>query len=79
MNRYDLITNYRCGSSIEEMERSDDGEWVRVEDVQKQLEQLPTKTTVTLVDEFERWAKTWDGDDRLVRLSDVLASLRGAK
>lgn len=31
--RYDLITNYRCGSAIEEMERSDDGEWVRFEDV----------------------------------------------
>jgi hypothetical protein len=31
--RYDLITNYRCGSSIEEMEESDDGVWVRYEDV----------------------------------------------
>lgn len=33
MKRYDLITNYRCGSAIEEMEPSDDGEWVRYEDV----------------------------------------------
>lgn len=32
MKRYDLITNYRAGSSIEEMEPSDDGEWVRFED-----------------------------------------------
>ncbi len=37
MRRYDLITNYRCGSSIEEMERSDDGEWVRWEDVEPLL------------------------------------------
>ena len=34
MKRYDLVTNYRCGSAIEEMERNDeDGEWVRYEDV----------------------------------------------
>lgn len=33
MKRYDLITNYRAGSSIEEMEPSDDGEWVRYEEV----------------------------------------------
>lgn len=33
--RYDLVTNYRCGSSIEEMERNDEnGEWVRYEDVE---------------------------------------------
>lgn len=32
MERYDLVTNYRCGSSIEEMEHSDDGEWMRFED-----------------------------------------------
>ncbi len=31
--RYDLVTNYRCGDAIEEMERADDGEWVRYEDV----------------------------------------------
>ena len=31
--RYDLVTNYRAGSSIEEMEPADDGEWVRYEDV----------------------------------------------
>ena len=35
--RYDLITNYRAGSSIEEMERADDGEWVRYEDVEVAL------------------------------------------
>ena len=29
MQRYDLVTYYRGGTSIEEMERSDDGEWVR--------------------------------------------------
>lgn len=33
MRRYDLITNYRCGSSIEEMEPADEGDWVRYEDV----------------------------------------------
>lgn len=27
--RYDLVTNFRAGASIEEMEPSDDGEWVR--------------------------------------------------
>lgn len=31
--RYDLVTNYRCGSSIEEMEPADDGEWVRWDDL----------------------------------------------
>ena len=34
MKRYDLVTNYRAGSSIEEMEPSDDGEWVRYEEVE---------------------------------------------
>ena len=33
MKRYDLVTNYRCGASIEEMEPADDGEWVRFEDI----------------------------------------------
>jgi hypothetical protein len=37
MQRYDLVTNYRCGSSIEEMEHADDGEWIRYEDVEAQL------------------------------------------
>ena len=37
VQRYDLITNYRCGASIEEMEQSDDGEWVRYEDVEQAL------------------------------------------
>lgn len=32
MKRYDLVTNYRAGSSIEEMEPSEDGEWIRYED-----------------------------------------------
>jgi hypothetical protein len=32
--RYDLVTNYRCGDAIEELERNDTGgEWVRWEDV----------------------------------------------
>ena len=31
------MTNYRCGSTIEEMERADDGEWVRYEDVERVL------------------------------------------
>lgn len=33
IRRYDLRTNYRCGSSIEEMEQDDDGDWVRYEDI----------------------------------------------
>ena len=40
MKRYDLITNYRCGSAIEEMEPSDDGEWVRYEDVEAQIAEV---------------------------------------
>ena len=37
LRRYDLVTNYRCGGCIDEMERSEDGEWVRFEDVEKVL------------------------------------------
>jgi len=43
MTRYDLITNYRAGASIEEMEPSDDGEWVRYEDVEADLTRLRTE------------------------------------
>lgn len=39
MQRYDLVMNYRCGSSTEEMERADDGEWIRYEDVEAALSQ----------------------------------------
>lgn len=46
MKRYDLITNYRCGLAIEEMEPADDGEWVRWEDVQ-----------AALCADFKRWAR----------------------
>lgn len=42
LKRYDLITNYRCGDSIEEMERNDeDGEWVRYEDIEPLLALTP--------------------------------------
>lgn len=37
LKRYDLRTNYRAGSSIEEMERDDDGKWIRYEDVASAL------------------------------------------
>ena len=37
VQRYDLVTNHRCGSSIEEMERADNGEWIRYEDVAARL------------------------------------------
>ena len=37
MRRYDLMTNYRCGSAIEEMEPSDDGEWIRYDDIEHLL------------------------------------------
>ena len=43
--RYDLITNYRCGSSIEEMELADDGEWVRWESVEAELSALRAEQT----------------------------------
>jgi hypothetical protein len=37
VKRYDLVVNYRCGQSIEEMEPSDVGDWVRWEDVEAAL------------------------------------------
>ena len=40
MIRYDMVTNYRCGTSVEELEPSDDGEWVRYEDVQDENDML---------------------------------------
>jgi hypothetical protein len=49
LKRYDLNTNYRCGDSIDEMERADDGDWVRVEDVLALLvgEEPPAENGVT--------------------------------
>ncbi len=38
--RYDLVTNYRCGDAIEEMERADDGEWMRFDDAATAMESL---------------------------------------
>ncbi len=43
--RYDLVTNYRAGSAIEEMERSDDGEWIRFEDVEADLAAVRAQLT----------------------------------
>jgi hypothetical protein len=40
--RYDMETSYRCGDSIEELVRADDGEWMRVADV---LALLPHEET----------------------------------
>lgn len=40
MKRYDLRTNYRCGSAIEEMEPADDGEWVRFDEAEAALRDL---------------------------------------
>jgi hypothetical protein len=37
VQRFDLVPNYRCGSVIDEMERSADGDWVRYEDVAEAL------------------------------------------
>jgi hypothetical protein len=34
MKRYDMVMNYRCGQSVEELERADDGEWIRYEDIE---------------------------------------------
>ena len=41
--RYDLITNYRAGSSIEEMEPADDGEWIRWEDAAAEIRRLSAR------------------------------------
>ena len=40
LKRYDLVVNYRAGSSIEEMQPADDGEWCRVKQVQELLQSL---------------------------------------
>ena len=40
--RYDMVTNYRCGESIDELEKADDGEWVRVETVLALLDATET-------------------------------------
>lgn len=50
LKRYDLVVNYRAGSSIEEMERSDDGEWVRYEDVVQQLDATAAALTSLQLD-----------------------------
>ncbi len=54
--RYDLITNYRAGSAIEEMERADDGEWIRFEDVQAELADLTAVRAQLEQADFERLA-----------------------
>jgi hypothetical protein len=46
IHRYDLITNYRCGSAIEEMEPSDDGEWVRYEEFEALLMELSAASDI---------------------------------
>jgi hypothetical protein len=40
MQRYDLVTNFRCYQTIDEMERSEDGEWIRYEDLLDRLVEL---------------------------------------
>jgi hypothetical protein len=37
LERWDLVTNYRCGGSIEELEVSEEGDLVRFEDVRDML------------------------------------------
>jgi hypothetical protein len=59
--RYDLVTNYRCGSSIEEMERSEDGEWIRYEDVEAFLTAEPPREVQQLI---EKWRKEADRCER---------------
>lgn len=39
--RYDLVPNYRCGGVIDEMERADDGEWIRVADLESLVSSIP--------------------------------------
>jgi hypothetical protein len=56
MRRYDLVTNYRAGGSIEEMERADEyGDWVRWEDVEAERAAL-----TSLIAEMRKAAVRWD-------------------
>lgn len=38
--RYDLVTNYRCGDAVEEMEQSADGDWVLWDLVEVEIARL---------------------------------------
>jgi hypothetical protein len=49
MKRYDLVTNYGYGDAIAEMEPSDDGEWVRYEDVVVVVERTPDVQAIAAI------------------------------
>jgi len=68
--RYDLITNYRCGSSIEEMELADDGEWVRWESVEAELSALRAEQT-RLREALESVAQGLRSDSLNIQADDV--------
>jgi hypothetical protein len=71
LKRYDMVTNYRCGSSIEEMEPSDDGEWMRFEDHERLAAQLAAIRRYDSIVEMERADDYGDW----VRWEDVAALL----
>jgi len=65
VTRFDLVTNYRAGSSIEEMERADDGEWVRYEDVVAEQARLRTALEGQPIETCPKdrsWFLAWDAD-----------------
>ena len=37
MIRYDMVRSDRCGTTVDELKPSDDGDWVRYEDVQAEI------------------------------------------
>lgn len=68
--RYDLMTNNRCGSSIEEMEPADDGVWVRWEDVEVALAShadlvAALKESIKLQSHYANLLNMQDGGNRL--------------
>lgn len=56
--RYDLITYYRCGASIEEMTPSENGDWVKFADVEAALRQVAAQTredAARIVEQQAQW------------------------
>jgi hypothetical protein len=62
IKRYDLITRYRCGDSIEELEPAEDGEWVRWEDVaaESQRFRVEIEKLINRWEEIEKLISKWD-------------------
>jgi len=75
--RYDLITNYRCGSSIEEMELADDGEWVRWESVEAELSALRAEQT-RLREALQAYIEELTTGEEMKSTAEVFADARVA-